>query len=526
MFTLRRYQQEAVQSTLTDLESYSSTGIIAPTGAGKTVMMLEIATEYLKAMGSGYNVILLSHLSILQRQTMIGFQKHSKYKVGKLQGEDKPHPLSRIIISTMQTMRNQKHHDHIARRLIHNDTCLIMIDEAQMYGAASYKKIEQLYPNAKIVGLSASPYRGNTYSFNQFDTVSYSISLQELIDQGYLAKPVLHTIEMAGQDVPEKISHIIALIKATIEDDPGHDLGRGSLCYWNTKDNAKLAANSFTTAGIPSAFITDKTSPIRREKILEQFETGEIKVIHNVNVLSAGYDSTNVFNIFMPMGTSSPVNYIQRIGRGLRLHKEKKQCNVYCYGDAPTIKRNLYQRIHRISLKVSDDPDLGKKGDIYDKLEWMELNESNYSKEKIIYTKQCIEIAERMKALNAENIYKLVRFQKFPKRYLRSLLTANARLDLKERKTVSDVQKNWLKDKGIDNKCIDSMNKAEAQMLIGLIQKSMSAKWVVKYGLHANKPIDEVPMAYIGSLVKQRNYNHPVFKLYKEWKEKGKPSTI
>ena len=223
------------------------------------------------------------------------------------------------------------------------------------------------------------------------------------------------------------------------------------------------------------------------------------------------------------MGTNSPVNYIQRIGRGLRLHPDKKECNIYCYGDPPTINKNIYERIHRISLKVSDDPDHGKRGDIYDKYEWMELNRETYSTDKINYVKECISICEQMKSINAFNLYKLIRFQKFPKKFLRSLITHKAKIDLEERSKATDTQKQWLMSKGLSENHINYINKGEAAMLINAIQNTMSKKWTVKIGLHMNKPIDEVPMAYIGALIRQKKYNHPVIKLYNEWKERGKP---
>jgi superfamily II DNA or RNA helicase len=515
---LRPYQVEAVNAVMHDLTSNHTLGVIAPTGAGKTVMMMEIAERYLDTLGHGYSVIIVSHLSILQSQTLDGFIRHCKHRATKHQGREKADTFARIIVTTMQTIRNEKSYHYLKHRLIHNKTALMMIDEAQMYGARSYQTIEDKF-ECKVIGFSASPYRGNKYSFNQFDTVSYAISLQELIDQGYLVAPRLQTIDLAGMSVAERISHIAGLI-ATLRSDKIE----GSLVYWNTKADAELASNTFNACDIRSAFITDDTTKARKKQILSDFETGTINVIHNVNILSAGYDSNKVYNIFLPMGTSSPVNYIQRIGRGLRKEEGKTHCNVYCYGDAPTIKRGLYHKIHRVALKTKDDPDLGKQGDIYDTLEWLELN-PDAKPDKIRYTRELVAACERVKTLGMDNLARMIRFKKFPKRYLRSLITSQAKIDLKEKGQPTHDQSHWLKGKGFDETQIATLNRAEATALVAMIQSRLNTQWVIREGLHTNKTIDEVPMAYIGALVKKRQYNHPVLKLYNSWRRAGRPET-
>ena len=513
---LRPYQTEAVKAVMLDLVSNNSLGVIAPTGAGKTIIMMHIADRYLDDLSSGYNVIIVSHLSVLQSQTFNGFIRHCKHGATRHQGRERADAFGRVIITTMQSLRNEKAYHYLKNRLIHNKTALIMIDEAQMYGAQSYKTIEDRF-GCKVIGFSASPYRGNKYSFNQFDKVSFAISLQELIDQDYLIPPKLLQIDLAGMDIPERISHIAGVIA-----NQRPQRIEGSLVYWNTKADAEQASATFNACHIPSAFLTDQTTKTRKEQVLADFETGKIRVIHNVNILSAGYDSNKVYNIFLPMGTSSPVNYIQRIGRGLRKEEGKTQCNVYCYGDAPTIKRGLYHKIHRVALKTKDDPDLGKQGDIYETLEWLEL-QPEVKPEKIRYTRELVEACNKVKAMGMDNLARMIRFKKFPKRYLRSLITAQAKLDEKLKGQATDDQSQWLIQKGFASGDIDALNRSEATALISMIQSNLNRQWVINEGLHTNKHISEIPGAYLGALVKSKKFNHPVLKMYNNWKRAGRP---
>ena len=122
MLSLRPYQSKAIEQTITDLKDYDKLGIIAPTGAGKTIIMMKLA-EHIIEKYKGSNVIIVSHLSVLQTQTLDNFTKWAIYKTDKYQGRVKPSPMTRIIVSTMQTLRRRESADLMRRRLICNDTC-------------------------------------------------------------------------------------------------------------------------------------------------------------------------------------------------------------------------------------------------------------------------------------------------------------------------------------------------------------------------------------------------------------------
>ena len=511
---LRTYQQEAVTSALEDLHKHDSLGIIAPTGAGKTVMMQAICEDLLRELGTGYNIIIVSHLSVLQGQTLDFFIRTCKYKTTKYQGKKLPSVNTRVIITTMQSLRREGSRSFFKRRLLNNKTALIMIDEAQMYGANSYDMITEEFATAKVIGFSASPYRGNQYSFNQFDKVSYSISLEQLIDEGYLVEPRLHTIDLKGMSIAERTAHVAGIYSSQLSP-------KGALVYWNTKEQADTANAVFNMSGLKSAVITDDTPDETKVQILDRFEKGEVTVIHNVNILSAGYDSNKVYGIFMPMGTSSPVNYIQRVGRGLRKERGKTHCKVYIYGDAPSIKRGLYTKMNRVALRTKDDPEYGKRGDVYEQLDWMEATETP-DPIKLKITRDVVSACEKIKELDLDNLHRLIRFKRFPKRYLRSLVTAQARVDEELKGKASDSQSRFLISKGFEDTDIATLNQKEAQALIGMIQHTLNQEWVVQSGLHANKHISEVPLAYIGALVKMKRRN-PILNMYGKWKREGKP---
>jgi len=513
MLQLRPYQTEAIRSALKDLKTCNSVGIIAPTGAGKTIIMKEIAERFIRKDKERCNVIIVSHLSVLQGQTLDNFIKMCEYRTDKYQGQIKPSPLTRVVISTMQTLRRPTTGEFLHRRLLANKTKLIMIDEAQLYGSKSYDLIEELFPEAKIIGLSASPFRGNKFSFNQFDKVSYSISLQELIDKKFLVPPVLHQICHKDMDIPERIAHVAGVYAAKLE-------GKGALVYWNTKVAAENASMAFNEAGIPSAFIHDGVKAIRKREVLERFDERKIKVIHNVNILSAGYDSPKVFGIFMPMGTNSPVMYIQRIGRGLRLYRNKKSCQVFIYGDEPAIKRGLFARMNRVALRVKEDP-IDDRSDIYNEYDWlMSMEEPNVT--KLRYTVEVMKAHKIIEDKGLPHLAKLIRHKKFPKKYLRSLMSGEAVLDEQAKGEATDRQRQILIAKGFDAGHIDELDRRDAGGLISMIQSRLNSQWIVKVGLHENKHISEVHGAYFGA-IKRKNPRHPVLRMYSQWIRAGRP---
>src|SRR5690606_36123761 len=126
---LRPYQIEAVQAVMNDLKHHKKLSLIAPTGSGKSAILVEIADRYLQENRS-HMVMILSHLSALTIQTYRVCRELKPYiYTGILQADSFPSMQSKIVISTMQSARIE----HKIKRF--KQTCkehvgLLIVDEA------------------------------------------------------------------------------------------------------------------------------------------------------------------------------------------------------------------------------------------------------------------------------------------------------------------------------------------------------------------------------------------------------------
>lgn len=84
----------------------------------------------------------------------------------------------------------------------------------------------------------------------------------------------------------------------------------------------------FNSLGIPSACLNGKTKEVDRKKILEEFDTGNIKVLLGLGVLNAGISVPKISTIIRLSTPSSEEKLEQLIGRGRRDFDGKEGCFV------------------------------------------------------------------------------------------------------------------------------------------------------------------------------------------------------
>lgn len=350
MFQIRPYQHDAVTAITRDLTEHRRVAAILPTGSGKTEIFVEVSRQFTEANPTKA-ILILSHLSLLTEQTKSRFTlRCPSLQVDIMQGGDKPKWNSSVVISTMQTSRNQKHIAWLKEHTI-RDIGLIIIDEAHFLPVESYQTILSFFPEARVIGFTATPFRSKQVMTSCFDKVSYSISLQELIDTGYLVPPKLHQIVSKGETTSDVMATVLHLYKS--REHQGQ-----AIVYMQSVDDARTLRSAFDQAGIPAQAVTQELTGDYRTEILSKFNNREIRVLTTVNVLTAGFDSPVVDSIFMPYGTSSPTTYLQRIGRGLRPNPStnKSHCDVYIFGDAPSVSRRVYEQLTNKILNAGGKP--------------------------------------------------------------------------------------------------------------------------------------------------------------------------
>lgn len=519
-FQHREYQLNAVQSFITDIETFRSVGIILPTGSGKTEIFVEICKRYTEANPTKA-VLILSHLSLLTEQTYERFKiRAPSVNVAIMQGQTKARWNSSVIISTMQTSRSADHIAHLKENTVRN-VGLIIVDEAHYIPNTSYQQILNYFPDAKIGGFTATPFRDKKIMTSYFDKISYSMSLQELIDNGYLVPPVLHQIEERGSSIEDIMATVLNLYKQ-------HQMGKQAIVYMQSIDHARLLKSAFDDIGISAHAITSELVGEYRSQILSSYNSGTIKVLTTVNVLTAGFDSPNVESIFMPYATQSPTTYVQRIGRGLRLNPAigKDHCDVYVFGDAPSISKRIYEKMNNLVLFAGGKP---KSYDTHKDDLFFSPHET--TSDIYVWNKSVVDTIDKMEKLGMNEFARLLDQKQFPKRFMDNINKLIATLPNKKKNTSGDVlataaQKSVLIRSGFTSDQMASVTKHEASMMIGSIfnQENRVKKqtpYTVTEGMHAGKEVYECPHAY-RSYMKKHYPDNPVTKTIIQWEERKK----
>lgn len=524
-FTLRPYQHEAVQNVMADLETLQKVAMIMPTGSGKTEVFLKIAERYL-AQNPEKAVLVLSHLSLLTKQTFDRFTTRAPHlPAGIFQAGQYPDFRTKVIIGTMQTSRSASRVDDL-NLVTKWPVGLIIIDEAHFLMSDSYDKAISYFPMAKQVGCTATPFRSGALMTSYFDKISFSISLQDLITQGFLVPPRLIEISkgdgQGGDDdvLEEKLAETAKLYTEK-------ERGKKAIIFMPTIESAKTMRNLLDNAGVKAHAITSELVGEERDTLLSRFRQGEIDVLTTVNVLTAGFDSPNVEAIFMPYPTQSPTVYLQRIGRGLRVCPEigKSECRIYVYGDAPSIKRGVFQKLHENVLDTGS-----KKHKTTTFEEDLAYNEADPSSEVYLWTEKVVSAIERMKRLGMDKLAGKLNEKKFPKRFLQDIGAFATGLPSRlpslpgGQYMLTAEQEKTLRTAGFTEECLEGVSKNEASAMIAAVlnQKNDWRKkpFIIPSGKFSGQHIKHTTFYYRNWIMKN-NPNGEIAKLIKEWEGQG-----
>ena len=322
---LRDYQLDIILKTRKSLTAVRRALIQAPTGAGKTALcvhMMKTAAE------RGKRAFFLVHQNELLHQTSKALWKQ-KLEHGMIASGRRISKLP-VQVASVQTL--------VKRLDKYEAPDLIIIDEAHRSTADSYRKVVEAYPKAVLVGLSATPQRTDGKPLgDMYDTIVKGPSIRWLQQEGFLCDYVLFAPSV-GMDVSgvkttagdyNKGQLEKAADKPTITGDAVSHykklaMGKRAVVMCVSIKHAQHVADSYNQAGITAASIEGSMTTEQRNKVLQDFEKGLIKVITNVQLLVEGVDIPAIEVVQWLRPTQSLIVYMQGNGRGLRPHDEKE----------------------------------------------------------------------------------------------------------------------------------------------------------------------------------------------------------
>jgi DNA repair protein RadD len=361
-FQPRPYQQEAIDSAKKFFEEkkpYNAIQIL-PTGSGKSVVIANIAMEL-----PGKTIVFQPSKEILA-QNYAKFISYG-YRAGIYSASAGKKFIDRITFATIGSV--------IKKKYLFNEVKHIIIDECHLVNANAgmYMEFIASLPDAKVLGLTATPYRlasgvdGAMLKFitrtrpKIFNKVIYHIQNKTLFDAGHLAKLEYFSHDMidrsrlktnsTGTDFTEESLKAyykqVDMTGKTIEVANRLLAKRKNLLVFCTMISEALEVMN----GIPGAVIvTGDTPACDRDKILADFKGGRIRCVVNVGVLTTGFDYPELEAVLIARSTMSLALYYQIVGRVMRPHKDKVSSWVVDLGG----NYNYFGKIETMEIRQCD----------------------------------------------------------------------------------------------------------------------------------------------------------------------------
>lgn len=293
-----------------------------PTGTGKTIILADVVRQEMRNGKSG-GILIVAH-----RRELIDQIRQTIAK-------------DEVVVTSIQKLSKNLDEVDIEPQLV-------IVDEAHHAVAKTYRMLWEKWPEARFLGLTATPCRLNGAPFTDlFDTLLQSWSIQEFIEKGWLsdfeyvsAAPdseamrqvaSLHkrgadgdyqTKEMATvMDVPESVAHLYRTYRKFVD-------GKKGIVYAIDRQHAQHIAEYYQQQGVQAAVIDAKTPAEERRQLVWDYRNNGLKVLINVDIFSEGFDCPEVEFIQLARPTLSLSKYLQQVGRGMRISEGKEAVTI------------------------------------------------------------------------------------------------------------------------------------------------------------------------------------------------------
>lgn len=315
-----------------DWDNYRTFLMSAPVGYGKTFVAAFFADLM---MGQGKRTMFVAPYLTLLRQTATRFVQYGlpDNEISYVWRDYQPHDPKRLIqIASADTLIRREFPDNID---------LLIVDEAHMKRRGLLDVIRD--SDIKVIGLSGTPFA--PWMGQYYEKLIKPTTMKELIEIGDLSryefyaptKPDLTGVKSNsragfGSDFNEdQLAAIMGgaelvgdIVKNWLEN--GED--RPTVCFCVNKSHAAYITMEFNRVGVNAEIMVDDTPAEERQMIIHRFEQGATKIIVNVGVLTAGFDS-DVRCIIYARPTKSEIRWLQCLGRGLRTAPGKDHCLIF-----------------------------------------------------------------------------------------------------------------------------------------------------------------------------------------------------
>ena len=368
--TLRPYQQAALDAIFRKWDEGQRKLLLSlPTGCGKTIVFAKAIEQLVR---SGKRVLVLAHRAELLAQAADKLAKATGLGCAVEKAEETcVGSWFRVVVGSVQTMCREKRLAQFDKHYFD----AIIIDEAHHCLSESYQTVLKHFPDALVLGVTATPDRGDMRNLGEyFDALAYEYTITKAIREGYLCPIKAQTIpltldirgvaQQSGDFAAGQLGNVLdPYLEGIAAEMAGICKERRTVVFLPLVKTSQKMVEILNRHGLRAAEVNGESE--NRTQVLDAFARGEYDVLCNSMLLTEGWDCPAVDCVVVLRATKVRSLYCQMIGRGTRLapgkdhllildflwHTEKHElCRPACLiCESPDVARKMTENMEELA---------------------------------------------------------------------------------------------------------------------------------------------------------------------------------
>lgn len=384
---LRPYQQNGIDE-IRDSFAVANRRVLyqLPTGGGKSKVLSHIVKS---AYDKGSRVMMLAHRKELIYQ-LRGHVEGEGLQAGVIMaGHD--FTSHRIQVASIQTLTRRLGYPLWDNSEWHPQ--LILTDECHHAKAASYQSVYNRFPNARLLGVTATPIRTDGKGLGDvFDDMVCGPQIHELVSAGFLCSPKYFCSgnvmgdrkvgRVAGDYNKRELGQAVSETRLEgnlVREWFAHAEGLQTIVFAVNVEHSQRIVNEYLAVNVPAAHLDHHSSPEHRAQVLADFAVGKIKILSNVGLVTEGFDVPATACVQLARPTQSLGLYYQMVGRALRTAPDKPEAIILDHAGCYLAHGNVLTPYH---WKLHPTPEKEPQPDWLD--DGQEPREATTPKERIV----------------------------------------------------------------------------------------------------------------------------------------------
>ena len=341
MFTLRDYQTRLADSGDAAMLQGQRPCMVAPTGAGKTVILAELAR---RALARGEQVVVICHREEILTQIVASLQRHlgQQEVIAMVTAGSRPRMDRRVVVGMVPTMVRR------LKMLEQLRGCTLLADECHHAPSPTWRKVIEAAQPQRFGGLTATPVRPDGKGLGDeemFDLLINGPEANELMAAGKLCRYRLfaapHRIDTRGMRkrggdfaVADMERRVVEIQGEIVRDwRQLNPRAERTICVAVSVDHAHQVAEQFRDEGVAAEAVDGNTPKPERRGIFDRFRAGQITVLCACAVIDEGLDVPEATCLQILRPTASIRLWRQLIGRVLRPAADKPEALIIDHTD-------------------------------------------------------------------------------------------------------------------------------------------------------------------------------------------------